>query len=184
MASDSFTRANATPLDGNWATSSSWGNLQLVSNAVRVVTAGVDSMAVSTISAVGDSEVIVSNVAGNGLGGPVIHGSTTAGNGYVGLYNTGFFHIYLLPSFTDLGSFFSSIVNGDRLRIRRSGSDVILSLNTVDIVTAAGDTTYTGGNDAMFIYDNTIIDDWTNNAGAALSASLLARRPPPAIRHF
>jgi hypothetical protein len=166
MASDNFNRANADPVDGSWATSSAWANLELVSNAVQAVTANNDSVAVSTASTAADSQVTLSNVAAGGLAGPAIHLSTSAGDGYTLLHNVGFLHIYELPGFGDLGSFFLAppIADGDVLRLRRVGTTLVASYNGTDVITTAAETTYTGGAPGMFIYDATVIDDWTDSA--------------------
>lgn len=109
MASDNFNRAPANPLDGSWATSSAWNALQLVSNAVQIVTASSDSAMVSTASTATDSQVTLTVTnASTTIAGPAIHMSTSAGDGYALLYNAGFWHVYVLPSFSDIGSWFAS----------------------------------------------------------------------------
>jgi hypothetical protein len=171
MASDNFNRAPANPLDGSWATSSAWNALQLVSNAVQIVTASSDSAMVSTASTATDSQVTLSVVnASTTIAGPAIHMSTSAGDGYALLYNAGFWHVYVLPSFSDIGSWFASpsLANGDVARLRRGpGNTLIININTVDVFTTLADTTYLGGAPGMFIYDGTtVFDDWTDNAAA------------------
>jgi hypothetical protein len=179
VASDNFTRANANPLDGNWATSSAWGNLQLVSNAVVIVTASTDSVAVSTASIVTDSQVTLTTTAAGTIAGPALHLSTTAGDGYAFLHNTGFWHVYELPAFTDLGSWGTVpvIANGDIVRLRRGpGNTLIGSVNGVDRVTTAATTTYLGGAPGMFIFDGTtVLDDWTDNTVGGGGTPLLGQ---------
>lgn len=174
MASDDFNRSNASPLDGSWSTSSSWANLRLVSNAVQTVTANNDSVAVHSTSTAADSQVTVSNVSGGGLGGPAIHLSTSAGDGYALLHNTGFLHIYVLPGFSDIGNYFLAppIADGDVLRLRRVGSTLVASYNGTDVITTAADNTYTGGKPGIFIYDSTVVDDWTDNVAGGTPVGL------------
>lgn len=171
MSSDNFNRANANPVSGLWATSSAWNALQLVSNAVQVVTASSDSAMVSTASTATDSQVELTVTSTTvTIAGPAIHMSTTAGDGYALLYNGGFWHVYLLPSFSDLGSWFASppLANNDVARLRRGpGNTLIININGTDVFTTLADTTYLGGAPGMFVYDGTtVLDNWTDNAVA------------------
>ena len=178
MASDSFTRANANPLDGSWSTSSSWGNLKLVSNAVTIVTASTDSAMVHSTSTATDSQVTLTTVDSGTIAGPALHLSTSAADGYALLHNTGFWHIYELPSFTDLGSWGTVpvIANGDIARLRRgAGNTLIGSINGVDRITTAATTTYLGGAPGMFIFDGTtVLDDWTDGIAGGGGNNALA----------
>lgn len=171
MASDDFNRTNANPLDGSWNTSTAWGNLKLATNAVTIVTASSDSAMVHSTSTATDSQVKLTTTDTLTVAGPALHMSTTAGDGYALLFNLGFWHVYELPGFSSLGSWFAtpSLANNDVARLRRGAGDTLIaSINGTDRVTTAATTTFLSGKPGIFIYDGTtVMDDWTDGVAAA-----------------
>lgn len=186
MASDNFNRADANPLDGNWAQPSGLSAIQIVSNQVVVSSVNSNSGAYSTVSSVGASYVEITDVTGRN-GGPAIR-MDASGNGYCLLnWDAGNFYIYLFPSFSVIG-FGSGLTYqiGDIIGLREgSGNVKIASQNGVDVLTSSADTTYLTGAPGIFLYNELGVDNWTDGAGGGGgSTSLLARRLPPALRRF
>lgn len=175
MASDDFNRADANPLDGNWTkpTAGLTGALKIVSNAVLNSAASTDSAAYHSVSTVADSQVKVT-VISNGDGGPGIH-MDASGNGYILNGSSGNLILYKVTggTFSSLSPFASgtTYAANDVARVRRSGNDLIVSLNGATLFTVVSETTFTGGAPGMHMFDGTIsFDDWTDNAGGG---------PPP-----
>ncbi len=170
MASDNFNRANASPLDGNWATPTAFNALRLVGNAVENVTASTDSAAMHTVSTATSSYVTVSDVTGGRNGGPAIH-LDNSGGGYCLLnWDAGNFYIYQLPSFTQIGFGTGTYQVGDVLGLRRVGSTIVASVNGTDVLTSSVDNTYTGGAPGIFLYNGGfVLDDWTDGAAGGFT---------------
>lgn len=175
MASDNFNRANEDPLSdgGNWGAWGTFGQLALVSNAVKNNSGSAADRASCRVgSAVGDSQCTVTTVGGRD-GGPAIHCDTST-NGYI-LTNFDGVNIQMYRvdagAFTQIGTVVGAYVAADTLRLRRSAGNVITSRNGTDILTVA-DSTYTGGLDSLFVFDTTLVlDDWTNGVAAGGGAS-------------
>lgn len=167
MASDSFTRANETPLASPWASDSVLGGIDLVSNTVGNNGGAADGLSYRTDSTALESQVTVAMPGGQD-GGPAIC-CDGSGNGYVANCNTGtLIQIYKLTggSFGLLNSGSGSYVTGHQIKIRRSGNDLIVSDNGTDVVTAT-DTSYMTGRPGIHCFDATIrFDDWTDNVAS------------------
>jgi hypothetical protein len=170
MASDNFTRANEDPLASPWGSISGAGTLRVVSN-LCANSSGTDATSYMryTTSSATDSSVTISVVGGgNTDAGPAIclDGS---GNGYAFLNSANFqLYIFELPGFgtaANVGG--SNFAASDVVRLRRSGNDVIGSVNGVDVITATNNTTFTSGAPGIFIFHaNTRFSNWTDGAAA------------------
>lgn len=175
MASDDFNRANEGPLASPWGAfyPGVWAELDLVSNAVKNGEGGVGNVAsIRTDSTELVSQCVVTTVGGRD-GGPSICGDG-AGNGYILTnYDATNLFIYRIDSgsFTAFAQGAGVYAANDVLKLRRSGGNVIASINSVDLLTYA-DSTYMTGKPGMFCFDTAIVlDDWTDG---------VAGGPPPA----
>jgi hypothetical protein len=167
MATDDFNRSNESPLASPWGAWGSLGTCRLVSNAVQnSAGSDTDSGCLHTTSAEHDSDWIYTS--GTMDGGPAIHCATGPDGYFMTAYTGTNSYMFRLDdgSFTQLGGdILGAYVTTQRIRLRRSGNDLIYSLNAVDLMTRT-DTTYTTtGNDGAFQYAaNLILDGWSNNA--------------------
>ena len=171
MASDNFNRANENPLASPWSTfiSASWPGLDLVSNAVKNGEGSAqDTASIRLDSTELVSQCVVTTVGGRD-GGPVIC-CDGSGNGYF-LTNhdaTNLF-IYRIASggYTQIASVAGVYQNNDVVKLRRSGNDIIASINGGDVLAAINDTTFMTGSPGMLCFSDTIVlDDWTDGADA------------------
>jgi hypothetical protein len=177
MASDNFNRANEDPLASPWASLSGFSNLRVVSNQVgnSSGTDGSSAMRYSTSSVTDSTITIATTGGGNTDAGPAIC-LDASGNGYCFLNSANFqLYIFELPGFgtaANVGG--SNFAANDVVRLRRSGNDVIGSVNGVDVITATNNTNFTSGNPGIFMYHGAArFDDWTD--GAAGGATIYNR---------
>jgi hypothetical protein len=177
MATDSFSGGNANPIGGAWTTAGSFGALRVVSGEVANAS-GTDTFSAAYHTSTQTSSQIVIQALGSGSNtdaGPAIC-LDSSGNGYC-FHNAANFQLYIfrLPSFATAANVAgSNFAVNDIVRIRRSGNDVIGSVNGVDVITATNDTTFTTGNSGITAYHGAFRgDDWTD--GAAGGATIYNR---------
>jgi hypothetical protein len=172
MASDSFTRANESPLASPWGAWGSYATCRLVSNAVMNSPASDgDAGCAHTTSAAHDSEWVY--VSGTADGGPAIH-CDTGPDGYL-MTNYDATNCYMFRidngSFTELGFVAGSYVATQAQRLRRSGANVIYSRNGTDVLTRSDSTYTTTGKDGAFLYaGNLVLDSFDNHLGGTAYA--------------
>jgi len=176
VASDNFNRDPENPLAspwGVWHSGSPWPQLDLVSNAVKNNEGGAGDVAsLYTTSNELLSQCVITTVGGRDAGPTIC--SDGNGNGYFFTnHDATNLYIYLISggSFNNIGSVAGVYATNDVLKLRRSGNNVIASINGGDVLTVA-DTTYMTGNPGMLCFDTTsVLDDWTDG---------VAGGPPPA----
>lgn len=188
MASDNLDRTE-NPIQSPWNTPGSWNPFKLNGSGATAATGSTDSISYYTGSALGVSEIVLGTVLGADCG-PALH-VDSSGNGYVATAFDGNLHIFRCdgaPNYNgDLTSATLPLVQviGMVIRMRRSGSALIVSVNGVDVMTSTNDTTYTGGQDGIFNYDGTtVIDSWTNGAAAAATSRFLFPAFPQVLLNF
>lgn len=185
MASDNFTRANESPIASPWTKpggSPAWNSLRLVSNAAATTASGgSDAMAYYSGSAQGDSSVTI-GVIGGSDGGPAIH-LDSSGNGYCVTCFDSNVHVFRVTAgvnYTDItnATTVCSYGIGDVIRLRRSGTSIVVTKNGSAVQTIV-DNTFTGGFDGMFMFDDTLrFSAWSNNAVAASQGRDLSKFGP------
>jgi len=175
LASDNFNRANENPIAGNWTSgTSTFTDLQIVSNAVRGVTASGDGSAFyNAITWPNDqySEVKIASLAAAPDGGPAVRLSAADKTGYVFSVDTNGTEYHLVKFvagvWTDLSAAQSrTFIVGDIVRIEARGSSISEFHNNVQIFSLA-DASIAAGNAGLFIFDNSasfIFDDWAGGA--------------------
>lgn len=162
MAADDFNRSDQDPIAGDWAAAGLADQLRLVGNAVAAGTGGTDNASRYTPSSVALSQCKITTIA-DGDGGPAIH-LDASGNGYAFVAFSGAFTLvkFVAGSGGAVDSVGGTIAANDVMRIRRSGGNIIGSVNGVDQVTTA-DSDFLTGNPGLFIFNGSLrLDDWTD----------------------
>ncbi len=193
---DSFDRADANPMGGNWTTIAACHDLRIVSNQIKGTLLGEWNAAFwnhDTFQNDQYSQVKIINIENIGgvfdMAGPVVRASATHA-GYAALANGPFgasasVEIWRIGDFvgTLLASFSATINSGDTLRLEVAGSKLTALVNGVVVGTVA-DATYTWGSAGVVILENAfsfdgILDDW---AGGNLSQTIKTSRFTRALR--
>lgn len=177
MASDNFDRPNENPLASPWTGihAGTWPLLDLVSQGVKNGEgAAQDTGSIRLDSTELMSQCVVTTLGGRD-GGPSICGDG-GGDGYVmSNHDNTSIYIYRIDNGTfDAGASAVGVYSlNSVLKLRRSGNDVIASVDAVDITTRT-DTTYMTGSPGIFAFDTTIVfDDWTDGVSASVTPQSL-----------
>lgn len=181
-ASDSFNRADESPLASPWATGSLHSGIYLVSNGVKASAANTSSFSYynsGTWDADQWAEVTYTTVSTD-TGGPAVRGGSNGAH-YMVTFNGGLLKVFYVDSgggFTGIGTQPAvTVTTGDVVRLQITGSNLEVFKNTVSQWTGTH-STLTSGNPGIFSYDGTtVMDDWNaedvNGAGAAAAAPTL-----------
>jgi hypothetical protein len=168
VATDNFTRADEDPLAFPWTQWYTFNRLVLASNLLAPITTLTVQGAYRTDSATGLSSMTTYDGAD---GGPGIH-LDSSGNGYIGRGDpSGDYRIYRVDAgaFTQIAATgaggAAAPTTGDVQTLERSGGTVYLKLNGATI-TSASSSTYTGGNDGVFVYQDMRFSLWQSGGGA------------------
>ena len=181
LASDSFNRADANPLDGSWTNGpGALVNMKLASNAVTAATGSTDSGAFSTHVLWPDdqySEITVGS-AGTGDGGPMTRVDAN-GNGYMANANGGSITLFLITgngtNFGNLTSAAGSVTGTDVFRLESEGTTHRIKKNGSTVLTHT-DATFGSGSAGMFNFDGSMtFDSW---AGGDFTAGSVAYASP------
>lgn len=178
--SDGFTRANETPLAGNWATGSGSAAFNLTSNAAVPSALGSDCAAIYTAATWGNDQssaakLTVNSTGGTGEGpGLIVRHAAGARTCYRmcmnhAASNNGEMGRFLAGSFTSLLVFTRSFTDGDTFELRVVGPQtaavVTIWHNGVQIQSFTDNSTIASGTPGI-AYSSvagspTTIDDWT-----------------------
>jgi hypothetical protein len=145
-ASDNFNRADANPIGGNWTTITSEGALAIGTNVVYAVNENLDGGAYYTgITWPNDqySELEVTDSQANGLGtgiGVNVRCSTSARTYYRLVIDSGGSPNIELKkavanTFTSLGTYTATFVNGQKLKLAVQGTTLTVFYNGVSLGT-------------------------------------------------
>lgn len=172
---DTFTRANADPLDGAWDDMPTAGTLQLLANEVLASLPATDSAMRSTLGpfpGTQSSTVTVGTVGGTD-GGPMVLCQDGVFSGYLGVIDSGVGNaprIFVIEagSFTDLvsGAAVAPLDPGETLglRVNSTTQDIELLRNGIVILTT-NDDTFTEGSPGMFAFGVITFTSWTGTGG-------------------
>lgn len=168
MATEDFSATNS-PLAAPWTSfGGSFAGLRSVSGGCRNV-AGSDGDAGAYYSSSNSSSSQVEYVSGTMDGGPAINMGTGPDGYVVTAYDGAITYAFRLDDgaySAELGHGTGAYVAGQPIKMRRSGNNLITSLNGSDILTVT-DATYTGGSPGIFAYaGNLIFDNWTDGLAA------------------
>ncbi len=168
MASDDFSATNS-PLAAPWTSwGGSFGGMRSVSGGCRNV-AGTDTDSAAYYSSSTASSSQIDYVSGTTDGGPALH-MAVGPDGYLDTAYNGTevftFRVDDGSVSSELGHATGVYVTTQPVKLRRSGNNLITSLNAVDLLTVT-DTTYTGGSPGVFATSgNFIMDNWTDGVAA------------------
>ena len=175
MASDNFAATN-NPLASPWTSfGGSFGGLKSASGGCSNA-AGSDGDAGAYYSSSSSSSSQVDYVSGTMDGGPALNMGTGPDGYVVTAYDGAITYAFRLDDgaySSELGHATGAYVSGQPVKMRRSGNDLITSLNGSDILTVT-DATYTTGSPGIFAYaGNLVFDNWTDgvSSGYTLTAS-------------
>lgn len=189
--SDSFTRANETPLAAPWATGTGDSAMNLSSNAVVVTADGSDCSEIYNGAGApawgndqSSSAKLSSGATATGTGaGLWVRHAAAAQTGYrlivcAGPPSNGELALLNAGSFTSLLVFSQAWSNGDTWELRAVGTTITVWLNGTQIQTVT-DATIASGSPGIASSSNTSSvawDDWTgtDSFGGGATASLLA----------
>lgn len=168
MASDDFSATNS-PLAAPWTSfGGSFAGLRSVSGGCRnAAGSDGDAGAYYSTSSAGSSQI--DYISGTTDGGPALHMGTGPDGYVVTAYDGLIVYAFRLDDgaySSELGHATGAYVTTQPVKMRRSGNNLITSLNAVDLLTVT-DTTYTGGSPGIFAYaGNFIVDNWTDGVAA------------------
>jgi hypothetical protein len=161
LGTDSFQRANANPIGGNWTTSGTFGALQIVSDAVEAATGGTANTAYWNASAFNNdqwSQVTVGTIVNASGVGPGVRLGTSSENGYVFLWqgvtgSSGTWRLqkYVSGTLTQLATGTLTVSVGDVLTIAVVGTNIYLYWNGVFVFTIA-DSGVSSGSAGMLVF--------------------------------
>lgn len=174
MASDDFSATNS-PLASPWTSfGGSFGGLRSVSGGVRNV-AGSDTDAGAWYSSSSATSSQMDYVSGTTDGGPALHMGTGPDGYVITAYDGAIIYAFRLDDgsySSELGHATGVYVAGQPTKLRRSGGNLITSVNAVDKLTVT-DSTYTGGSPGIFSYaGNLIQDNWTDGASSSYTLAM------------
>lgn len=166
LAADTFNRANENPLSGGstWSSCSGVNQLRLVSNAVQTITADSDSIMryTGTLPSVSHYSTITIGTVGSSDCGPAICIQSNGDCILVTSFDASNIYIYtrIGGSFNELNHVVGAFSIGSVVTLRRNGSKITLTHNSVDVLTVTEETLF-GGTYGIFMYDGTsTIDAW------------------------
>jgi hypothetical protein len=161
LGTDSFQRANANPIGGNWTTSGTFGALQIVSDAVEAATGGTVNVAYWNASAFNNdqwSQITVGATIGTSAVGPAVRLGTASENGYAFLWqgttgSSGTWRLqkYVSGTVTQLATGTLTVSTGDTLAIAAVGTNIYLYWNGVFVFTIS-DSALTSGSAGMLVF--------------------------------
>jgi hypothetical protein len=164
---DSFDRADANPLSGNWATITGLGALRLVSNQCKNASGtDADSGARRTDGPFPDDQYAQITIASGDSTpdcGPLIRCAAAAMTMYGVFRSDATTRLWqvIAGSFTQIGSSADGAWNnGDRVRLTATGTTIKVLHNEVEIISVT-DAAIAAGSPGLFVYEGaTAVDDF------------------------
>jgi hypothetical protein len=169
-ATDSFTRANASPLNSDWAAAGGGTALDLVSNYVQAPSAAWAGSYWSSDSFDNDQSSEVKVLTSNEYGGPTVRVATAAVSWYLAYCNTNTVKLYkwVAGTPTQIGSDSNVIANDDIVRIEAEGTTLRVYKNDTQQGSDQTDATLASGSAGISAYSTAShYDDWEGDNLAA-----------------
>lgn len=183
LATDTFDRANADPIGGNWTTAGTYAALKIASNVAVPSNQGADGAAYyNAISWPNDqySQLkVTGGTGGSGVGfGALTRQATGATNTNYrcvvdrGATNNVEMGKTVAGTFTSLKSFSNTWVDSDVLRLESQGTSHRIYRNGTQISTTATDSAIASGNAGMFYSSDEAStgNDWEGGDFTSVSA--------------
>jgi hypothetical protein len=188
LASDTFGRANANPIDGNWSpvaanvTANQW---QIVSNLAEPNTTTLNAFGGDYYNALtwanNQYTEITASISGTSIyAGPGVRWQTNnSDDGYGFLYSSaglgfGFLQRYTAGTGTTFSSVYTTFANTDVIRLGVSGLDFFITQNG-NLILTGSDSTYSSGSGGMIYFyasagsaSNITVNSW---AGGGLTSA-------------